>query len=197
MKNTLRTLAATLAASGVALSGGVAATADTTPGATAKHDLGVHYTVSTAKLDGHPGLVAIRLDNAGTDRYFAEFPLVTFDVLVKTVKGPEGVNRNLNARGLNGAHVEDLGFDEATSTRAYRIVLSNPVEKGAKNLPIASFDFGVGATKEGRIFQKIVTTQKGRVSGDTPNANDQGVDSTVAGNTRDDFGKVGTVTGLF
>ena len=38
---------------------------------------------------------------------------------------------------------------------------------------------------------------KGRVSGDTPNANDQGVDSTVAGNTRDDFGKVGTVTGLF
>lgn len=189
-----RSLVGLLAAGGLAASAG---SLSATAAETADLDLGVHYTVSTAKLPGHPGTVAIRLDNAGAKRYYGEFPLVTFDVKIVTTAGPEGVNRNIRTRGFNGTHVEDLGFDAATSTRTYRLILSNPVEKGVQDYPVAAFDFGVGSTKEGRIFQKIVTTQKGRLPGDTPGANDQQVDSSVAGTTLDDFGRAGTVPGLF
>lgn len=196
MNTIIRSLVAAGAAAGITATSfaGAAQAADS---GQPKLDLGVHYTVSTAKLEGEAGTVAVRLDNEGAQRYFGEFPLVTFEVKIVTAKGPEGVNRNIRTRGFNGAHVEDLGFDAATSTRTYRIILSNPVEKGVKNYPIAAFDFGIGGTREGQVVQKIVTTQTRRLPGDEANANDQGVDSSVAGNTFDDFGHLGTVSGLF
>ncbi|STD12437.1 Uncharacterised protein [Dermatophilus congolensis] len=187
---TRRFLAAGAAAAVVASVAVPASAADTAP----KRDLAVSYAVSGAKIPGYPGLVTLRLTNAGTDRYYGEFPLVTFEVKIITAKGPQGVNRNIGTRSFHGSHVEDLGFDEATSTHTYRVILSNPVERGTKGMNIAGFYFGIGATREGRVIQKIVTTQKGRLPGDTPNANDQNVDSTVAGNTHTNFGKP---TGLF
>lgn len=45
------------------------------------------------KAQGYASLTAIYVENVGTDRYYGEFPLVTFRVDVKTAEGPEGVDR--------------------------------------------------------------------------------------------------------
>lgn len=189
-------LAATLglaaAMTGMATGAAQAAPSTTAPTGAA-HDLAVSYSTSALKAPGAAGLVAINLTNVGTQRYFAEYPLIQFDVKVTTVGGPEGVDRVITPHSASGAHVEDLGFDEATSTRTFRYTLANAINAKAKTY-VGTLDFGDGLTSEGRVVQKIVTTQVTRLSDDTPNANDQNVDST-AGSTVSDFGR--TLAGRF
>ena len=73
-----------------------------------------------------------------------------------------------------------------TAGGPFEVTLSNPVEKGEKQL-IANLNFGDGLTKEGRLKNYITVTQTGRLPGDTSTGNDQNVDSrqhtvTDAGN---------------
>lgn len=160
--------------------------------ATSALDLEPFLTVSGAKATGFAGVVALHLRNAGRDRYWGEFPAVTFTVEVHTEDGPQGVDRLITAGGFNGAYVRDLGFDAEESVRTFSVTLSNPVPAGEEQL-VASLRFGDGHTKEGRLINRIVITQTGRLSGDESTGNDQSVDSRTA--TVLDTG--GEHTGLF
>ena len=185
MKKLITRTAAVAMSAGLLLTGTAAANAAETP-AKPKQDLTVSYSSSAMKAQGYAGLTAIYAENVGTDRYYGEFPLVTFRVDVKTAEGPEGVDRLITPGYFNGAYTRDLGFDPETSTRSFEVTLSNPVEKGEKQL-IANLNFGDGLTKEGRLKNYITVTQTGRLPGDTSTGNDQNVDSrqhtvTDAGN---------------
>ena len=157
-----------------------------------KLDLKPVLTTSGAKHAGFAGTVALRLENVGTDRYYGDFPAVQYRVDVKTAEGPKGVDRLITPRSSNGAHIRDLGFNEATSTRSFEVTLANPINAG-DSARVANLDFGDGNTKEGRIKNYIEVTQISRLKGDTSTANDQNVDSRKA--TVNDFGKA--AEGLF
>ncbi|SDS68918.1 hypothetical protein [Corynebacterium timonense] len=154
--------------------------------AAAALDLEPYFTTSSAKSAGFAGTVALRVKNNGTERYWGEFPLLTFRVEVKTAEGPKGVDRLITPRGANGSHVRDLGYNFSTGTRTFEVTLSNPVNAG-EDVFLAAFDFGDGNTREGRLRNYMTVTQTGRLSGDTSTSNDQNVDSRSA--TRNDFGK--------
>ncbi|WP_409483669.1 hypothetical protein [Arsenicicoccus dermatophilus] len=159
------------------------APAQAAPAAPAAHDLAVSYHSSLLKAPGAAGTASIDVTNVGSERYFQEYPLTTFVVKVSTVSGPRGVDRVITPRTFNGAHVRDLGFDPATSTRSFEISLSNPVATGQR-VHVADLSFADGLTREGRLVQHLVTTQTGRLADDRVNANDQAVDSvghTVSG----------------
>ncbi|WP_030013657.1 MULTISPECIES: hypothetical protein [Micrococcales] len=156
------------------------------------HDLSVNYTVSSAKAKGYAGLVAIHAKNEGSQRYYSDFPAISFRIDVKTDKGPEGVDRVITPGWFNGAYTQDLGFDEKTSTRSFMVTLSNPVNVGENQL-IANLNFGDGLTKEGRLNNYIQVTQVGRLDDDTTTDNDQNVDSRQ--HTLSDFGK--PIDGVF
>lgn len=151
------------------------------------HDLQPHFTVSGAKATGYAGVVALRVKNVGTERYYSESTPVTFRVDVKTAKGPKGVDRIITPGWFNGAYTRDLGFDEKTSTRSFEVTLSNPVNKGQDQL-VANLQFGDGGTSEGRLINSIEVTQTTRLSDDTSTGNDQHVSSTDA-TTLDTGGK--------
>lgn len=186
MKNKLigRTTAAAAAlAIGITTFGAGAAQAGET--ATPAHDLSVGYTVSGIKAKGYAGLVAVHAKNVGSERYYSEFPAISFRIDVKTDKGPQGVDRVITPGWFNGAYTQDLGFDEKTSTRSFMVTLANPVEVGQDQL-IANLDFGDGLTKEGRLENYVTVTQVGRLDDDKTTDNDQNVDSRQ--NTTTDFG---------
>ena len=151
-----------------------------------KLDLEPYFTVSGAKAKGFAGSVALRVKNTGTDRYWGEFPAVTFRVEVHTEDGPEGVDRLITTTKANGAHIRDLGFDHDKGVRTFEVTLSNPVNAG-DDILLGAFSFGDGKTKEGRLTNYMTVTQTGRLAGDTSTANDQNVDSRTA--TVNDFGK--------
>ncbi len=177
----------------------LATTAMTTPAMAATdeapaHDLTFGYTVSDAKAAGYAGAVAIYAKNVGTQRYYGEFPAVSFRVDVKTAGGPEGVDRLITPGHFNGAYTRDLGFNEETSTRSFMVTLSNPVNVGEDQL-VASLNFGDGLTKEGRLTNYVTVTQVGRVDGDETHTNDRGIDSRRA--TMNDTGKAAASGGIF
>lgn len=153
-----------------------------------EYDLRPYFTVSSAKAKGFAGSVALRVTNEGTKEYFkgdAQAP-TRFIVKVKTAEGPEGVDRLITPSYYNGAYVRDLGFDRATSTRSFEVMLSNPIEPGQTVL-VGSFSFGDGNTKRGRIINYATVTQTGRMAGDVSAANDHDQDSRDV--TVNDFGK--------
>ncbi|AKT51354.1 hypothetical protein [Arsenicicoccus sp. oral taxon 190] len=180
--------AATLLAAGALATGALGAAAVPAHAADAApaHDLAVSYQVSALKAPGFAGSVAIHLKNVGSDRYYAEYPLTSSVVKVKTVSGPQGVDRVITPQSFHGAHVRDLGFDAATSTRSFAVTLANPVEKGEDQL-VASLSFNDGLTREGRLVQHLVTTQTGRLADDQGGPNDTDVDSRQ--HTVRDFGR--------
>lgn len=151
-----------------------------------KLDLKPFLTVSGAKADGFAGTVALQVENVGSERYYGTFPATQFRIDVKTDKGPKGVDRLITPRSSNGAHIRDLGFNEATSTRSFEVTLANPVNAGEK-VRVANLDFGDGNTREGRLHNYIEVTQISRIKGDDSSNNDQNVDSRQV--TVDDFGK--------
>ncbi|MCS6712297.1 hypothetical protein JSY14_09805 [Brachybacterium sp. EF45031] len=155
------------------------------PGTGAALDLRPSFTVSDMKAEGYAGLVALHLENVGTERYYGEFPLVTFRLDVTTVSVPEGVDRVITPGWFHGAHARDLGFDAESSTRSFLVTLANPVERGERQL-VANLNFADGLTREGRLVQHVTVTQVGRLEGDTSTGNDQGIDSRSA--TRTDLG---------
>ncbi|MGK2350274.1 hypothetical protein [Cutibacterium sp. V947] len=174
-----RALGASLVATGLLASAPLAAqAADTEPPARPDHDLSVMYSVSPLKKPGHPGLVALHVSNVGTKNYYAPLPVVQFIVKVHTVSGPTDVNRVITPKGYNGATVTDLGFDESTSTRTFRVILANGLRSG-ENQVVANFNFADGQTRhhEGRIVQEITTSQVGRLPNDTTTRNDQDINS--------------------
>lgn len=181
----------------VAMVGGAAAVAGLASAQAAdapaeKYDLEPFFTVSGAKATGYAGIVALRIRNVGSARYYADFPAVSFKVEIKTEQGPEGVDRLITPGWFNGAYTRDLGFDPETGTRTFVVTLSNPILAGKEQL-VANFQFGDGGTSEGRIINRIEVSQVGRLKADTSTANDQKVDSRVA--TRLDTG--GKHSGLF
>ena len=151
-----------------------------------KLDLEPYFTTSSAKATGYAGSVALRVKNVGTDRYWGEFPAVTFRVQIHTEDGPEGVDRLITRTKSNGAHIRDLGFSADKGVRTFEVTLSNPVNAGDDVL-LGAFSFGDGKTKEGRLTNYMTVTQTGRLDGDTSKGNDQNVDSRKA--TLNDFGK--------
>ncbi len=151
-----------------------------------KLDLEPYFTTSDAKAKGYAGSVALRVKNNGTDRYWGEFPAVTFRVEVHTEDGPEGVDRLITRTKSNGAHIRDLGFNADKGVRTFEVTLSNPVNAGDDVL-LGAFSFGDGNTKEGRLTNYMTVTQTGRLAGDNSAGNDQNVDSRKA--TLNDFGK--------
>ena len=161
-----------------------------------KLDLEPYITVAAGKAPGFAGLAAVRVKNVGTERYYGEFPAVSFRIEVKTEDGPEGVDRLITPGWFNGAYTRDLGFDPETSTRTFETTLSNPVEKDGDKL-IANLNFGDGLTKEGRLKNYITVTQVGRLAGDTSTDNDQNVDSRTDGNTVDELGNNARTGGIF
>ncbi|AKK03783.1 hypothetical protein [Corynebacterium epidermidicanis] len=156
------------------------------------HDIAPHFTVSSAKAAGYAGVVAVKLRNEGSKRYFNENGVTTFRVDIKTADGPQEVDRPISGYGKNGAHIRDLGYDRAKSTRTFEITLSNPVEVG-DDQTVATLHFGDGNTKLGRLKNNIVITQTTRLADDNSTNNDQNVDSRSA--TQDDFGN--DIEGLF
>lgn len=174
MANTLtrRSALGVLAGVGATALVGTSALAAETP----KLDLAPVLTVSGMKATGYAGVVALRLKNVGTERYYGSFPAVSFKVEVKTAEGPAGVDRLITPGWFNGAYTRDLGFDAKTSTHTFIVTLANPVKVGETQL-VANFNFGDGLTSEGRLKNYVKVTQVGRVAGDTSTANDQGVDS--------------------
>lgn len=150
------------------------------------HDLEPHFTVAAGKAEGFAGLVALRVKNVGTDRYYADFPAVSYKVEVKTEEGPKGVDRLITPGYFNGAYTQDLGFDEKTSTRTFIVTLANPVKAGEDQL-VANFNFGDGKTEEGRLINSISVSQIGRLDDDKSTANDQNISSLTA--TKTDGGK--------
>lgn len=191
-KNTSLRLAAAGLALTAALSGaGVAASAETAPAPTVtaaqeKHDLTAYLTVSSAKAVGYAGTVAVRVKNVGAERYYGDFPVISFRVDVKTASGPQGVDRLITPGWFNGAYTRDLGFNEATSTRSFLVTLANPVKVGEDQL-VATLNFGDGLTSEGRLANYVTVTQVGRLATDSSTANDQNLDSRQV--TKDDFGR--------
>ncbi|WP_216634245.1 hypothetical protein [Faucicola atlantae] len=155
-------------------------------------DLQPYLTVSSAKAVGFAGATALHVKNVGTERYYGEFPVVSFLVEVKTANGPQGVDRVITPHWFHGAYVQDLGFNRETSTRAFLVTLSNPIEKG-EEVMVASFNFNDGLTKLGRLQNYITVSQIGRMAGDTSYYNDTLVDSRTT--TLDDFGN--KIQGLF
>lgn len=150
------------------------------------YDLSVGYRVSAVKAAGASGAVALEVKNEGKKYYYNSKTPTVFKVSIKTEDGPEGVDRLMNIVPLAGATAQDLGFDAATSTRTWLISLSNPVYKG-RTVTIGTIWFADGLTQEGRIKQKIVTTQVTRTQGDVSFGNDFRVDSTQA--TKSDLGR--------
>lgn len=142
-----------------------------------RYDLEPVLTVSPAKAEGYAGVVALRIKNVGTERYFQEFPNTTFLMKVKTHAGPEGVDRLITTGNFNGAYVRDLGFDFSTSTRTFEVTLSNPIKAGEEQL-VANLNFGDGNTSEGRLHNYIEVTQVGRLADDYSTYNDVRASST-------------------
>lgn len=188
-----RSLAVAIVGGAAAVAGLSAAQAADAPATTQeKYDLEPFFTVSGAKATGYAGVVALRIRNVGTARYYADFPAVSFKVEIQTEQGPEGVDRLITPGWFNGAYTRDLGFDPATSTRTFVVTLSNPILAGKEQL-VANFQFGDGNTAEGRVINRIVVSQVGRLAEDNSTSNDQKVDSRTA--TRLDTG--GSHSGLF
>ncbi|MDD7384151.1 MAG: hypothetical protein SPI12_06420, partial [Actinomycetaceae bacterium] len=106
-------------------------------------DLEPYLTVSDLKAKGFAGSVALHIKNTGTQRYYADFPAISFKVEVKTAAGPQGVDRLITTLGFKGATVRDLGFNEKTSTRTFMVTLSNPILAGEQQT-VAAFSFGDG-----------------------------------------------------
>ena len=154
----------------------------------AEHDLDLepYFTVSSAKAKGFAGSTALRVKNVGNERYWGEFPAVTFRVAVRTEDGPEGVDRLITTTTREGGYARDLGWDEDEQARIFEVTLSNPINPG-EEADLVSFSFGDGDTKEGRLTNYITVTQTGRLDGDDSEYNDQDVDSRDV--TLDDFGR--------
>lgn len=172
--------------------------ANTTGGAL---DLAPYLTVSTAKAAGFAGTVALRVKNVGSENYYGEFPAVSFLVKVHQVSGPKGVDRRITAGRFKGSTVEDLGFDRSTSTRTFRVTMSNLVRPGDEML-IANFNFGDGYIgtandKDKRLKNWIEISQLGRLSGDVSFGNDRGLDSRTLGVTLSDSRKAKANLGVF
>ncbi|MBF4548421.1 hypothetical protein IRY31_10150 [Corynebacterium afermentans subsp. lipophilum] len=153
-----------------------------------EHDLDLepYFTVSSAKAKGFAGSTALRVKNVGNERYWGEFPAVTFRVAVRTEDGPEGVDRLITTTTREGGYAHDLGWDEDEQARIFEVTLSNPINPG-EEADLVSFSFGDGNTKEGRLTNYITVTQTGRLDGDDSEYNDQDVDSRDV--TLDDFGR--------
>ena len=153
-----------------------------------EHDLDLepYFTVSSAKAKGFAGSTALRVKNVGSERYWGEFPAVTFRVAVRTEDGPEGVDRLITTTTREGGYARDLGWDEDEQARIFEVTLSNPINPG-EEADLVSFSFGDGDTKEGRLTNYITVTQTGRLDGDDSEYNDQDVDSRDV--TLDDFGR--------
>ena len=154
----------------------------------AEHDLDLepYFTVSSAKAKGFAGSTALRVKNVGNERYWGEFPAVTFRVAVHTEDGPEGVDRLITTTTREGGYARDLGWDEDEQARIFEVTLSNPINPG-EEADLVSFSFGDGDTQEGRLTNYITVTQTGRLDGDDSEYNDQDVDSRDV--TLDDFGR--------
>ena len=154
----------------------------------ADHDLDLepYFTVSSAKAKGFAGSAALRVKNVGNERYWGEFPAVTFRVAVRTEDGPEGVDRLITTTTREGGYARDLGWDEDEQARIFEVTLSNPINPG-EEADLVSFSFGDGNTKEGRLTNYITVSQTGRLDGDDSEYNDQDVDSREV--TLDDFGR--------
>ena len=154
----------------------------------AEHDLDLepYFTVSSAKAKGFAGSTALRVKNVGNERYWGEFPAVTFRVAVRTEDGPEGVDRLITTTTREGGYARDLGWDEDEQARIFEVALSNPINPG-EEADLVSFSFGDGDTQEGRLTNYITVTQTGRLDGDDSEYNDQDVDSRDV--TLDDFGR--------
>ena len=150
-------------------------------------DLQPYFTTSSWKAPGFAGSVALRVKNVGSERYWGEFPALTFRVEVKTEQGPKGVDRLITTTGANGTHIRDLGYNQKKQARIFEVTLSNPVNAGDDML-LGALSFGDGKTKEGRLYNYITITQTGRLVGDHSQFNDQQVDSREA--TKSDFGRV-------
>lgn len=186
----------------------VASTQVPDPGANAQTvggalDLAPYLTVSTAKAPGFAGTVALRVKNVGTDNYYGEFPTVSFLVKVHQAAGPQGVDRRITTGRFTGSTVEDLGFDPSTSTRTFRVTVSNLIKPG-KEMLVANFNFGDGyiGTANGDRNQKrlqnwIEVSQLGRLSGDVSFGNDYKLDSRVQGVTLTDGRKAKANLGVF
>lgn len=159
---------------------------------TQAYDLEPVLTSAAGKVPGFAGLVALRIKNVGLQRYYEEFPLIRFRVDIHTNSGPQGVDRLITPGWFNGAYVRDLGFNSETSVRSFEVALSNPILPGEEVL-VANFNFGDGATREGRLINEIVVSQVTRLKDDTSYYNDQGISSRNI--TRSDFGK--KLEGLF
>ncbi|MDD7542263.1 MAG: hypothetical protein SPK50_08040 [Mobiluncus porci] len=147
-------------------------------------DLKPYLTVSALKSPGFAGAVALRVKNVGSTNYYGEFPTVSFLVKVHRASGPEGVDRLITPGQFKGSTVEDLGFDKATSTRTFRVTVSNLIKPGDTML-IANFNFGDGYIgtandKDKRLKNWIEVSQLGRLSGDVSVTNDRNLDSRVA-----------------
>ncbi|MCG7290432.1 MULTISPECIES: hypothetical protein [unclassified Corynebacterium] len=153
-----------------------------------EHDLDLepYFTVSSAKAKGFAGSTALRVKNVGNERYWGEFPAVTFRVAVRTEDGPEGVDRLITTTTREGGYARDLGWDEDEQARIFEVTLSNPINPG-EEADLVSFSFGDGNTKEGRLTNYITVSQTGRLDGDDSEYNDQDVDSRNV--TLDDFGR--------
>ena len=164
------------------------------PAEPAKLDLEPKLTVSDAKAVGFAGSVALKIKNAGTERYYSESPSVTYRVDVKTEDGPKGVDRLITTTQYKGAHVRDLGFNTKTSTRSFLVTLSNPIKAGEQQ-HVATFSFGDGKTSEGRLKNSIEVTQIKGAKGDKSTWNDQGVSSKDI--TLNDGGKPAKSKGIF
>lgn len=149
-------------------------------------DLVPYFTTSSWKASGFAGSVALRVKNVGTKRYWAEFPALTFNVEVRTDRGPQGVDRLITTTGANGTYIRDLGYDFDKGARMFQVTLSNPVDAG-DDLLLGAFSFGDGNTREGRLHNFMTVTQTGRVAGDVSAWNDQDVDSREV--TVSDFGR--------
>lgn len=142
----------------------------------AQYDLQPYFTSAAGKAPGFAGLVALRVKNVGTERYYEDDLATSFRVDVKVDEGPEHVDRLITPGNFNGAHIRDLGFDKENSVRSFQVNLANPINPGEEVL-IANFNFGDGLTKEGRLYNYLEVTQTGRVDGDESTHNDQHVDS--------------------
>lgn len=164
----------------------------TTPASQQVNDLQPYMTVSGAKAAGFAGSAALHIKNVGSGRYYADFPVVSFLVEVKTESGPQGVDRVITPSWFSGAYVQDLGFDRARSTHSYLVTLSNPVELNS-DITVAAFSFNDGNTSVGRLKNYVTISQIGRVEGDTSYYNDTLVDSRQT--TLNDFGN--KIVGIF
>ena len=120
--------------------------------------------LTTAKIPGFSGAVALRIKNTGTKRYEADFPYTAFRMEVKSTV-PEndylyGVDHLMTAGWFNGAYTRDLGFNKETSTRTFEVTLSNPIEPGEEVL-VSNIHFGDGLIRGHRMKNSITVTQIG------------------------------------